>query len=395
MLKRIFALMFCGVLFLSFVACADSAGNTDSGSQQNSAETSTDSQSVGSGTDIVTDSSVSTSVEDTVDLWVYDDDIDHKFLACDTYNESIAVYDIARCNEVFDNLSKEFTVVWEWVAGEDTTCKGNPGSGLDAAKFRYSEHYKKDVVIACSSEGWAGIIDYETKTTLWETQIEGSNLHSVEMMPNGDMILVGSGDEGKLYYVPLSTGATEYTRTLFSPHGHGACYDPSTQWVWVLDYDEIYACQIADYGTKDANFVRVEGQSYNFLKTEQDKGGHVLAPVYGQPGKYWVTGKKMWIFDSKTLTLDQSYEDADVYADSEEVVNLKGIASFEDGTMVQTIAQWGGQTLTSVTCGGFRVLVREESDNAQAPVDVNVYRIYYRPNQREFYKVTTFTKNYQ
>ena len=374
-MKRIVALLFCGLLLCGLVACGESPVVPDS-----------DLPSTGASSD------AGTSDSEKPGAVLFDPDVEHKFLACDVLNHSIVVYDMNACDEVYDNLKNDRCIVWEWDADDDATCKGKPTAGLDAAKIRYSDYYECDVVIVCSSEGWAGIVDYETKTTLWETEIPGSNLHSVEMMPNGDLVLVGSGEEGKVYYVPLSANVTEYTATIDAPSGHGACYDPVNDWLWILDYDEIFACKVENYGEKDVALTRVNGKSYNFTTRNKEASGHVLTPVAGQPGKYWMAAERLWIFDSNEMTLSRSYEYAGVYS-AKESDWMKGVAHFEDGTMVQTVPKWGGKTLTDATCGGFRVIVREDDGSGKA--DVNVYKIVFQPRNREFYKVTAFSKNYQ
>ncbi len=380
MLKRIFALVFCGILLFSFAACGTQTPDTD-------VDTSSSVSSEGA-----SEGSSGVSSDKGSEEAVFDYEMEHKFLACDVLNHSIVVYDLNKCNEVFENLTKDTCIIWEWDSDEDKTCKGKPSSGLDAAKIRYSEYYEADVVIVCSSVGWAGVIDYETKTTLWEIEIPGSNLHSVEMMPNGDLVLVGSGDAGKVFYVPLSTGETSYTATLDAPSGHGACYDPTNDFLWILDYDEIFACKVENYGEKDVTLSRVKDKAYNFKVMQQEENGHVLTPVAGQPGKYWMAAKRLWIFDSNEMTLNRIFKDSGKYG-AQESNWMKGLAHFEDGTMVQTVPKWGGGTLTEATCGGFRVVVREEGEDGG--VDVNVTRVYFKPRNREFYKVTTFTKNYQ
>ena len=44
-------------------------------------------------------------------------------------------------------------------------------------KLLLTEYYKKDVVIVCSSNGWAGVIDYEEKKVLWQWSFGGGNFH--------------------------------------------------------------------------------------------------------------------------------------------------------------------------------------------------------------------------
>ena len=384
MLKKILSLLLCSVMLLSLAACGpteDPSGTNTAGSD------------APSGTEGGNDASSDDKKEG--DLVVYDPDIDHLFLATDICNHSIVLYDLDRCEDVYENLLTDKCVVWEWDADEDPNCKGNVGAGIDAAKYRYSPYYEKDVIIACSSSGWAGVIDYEEKTVLWEYAI-GSGPHSIEMMPNGDVVVACSGGEfeGKLSYVPLSAGATKPSHEIFCPSGHGVSYDPVNECLWVLEFEQVFAVNVQGYGTAKAKLVRLNGTGYDFGASKEDTSGHVLSPKYGEPGKYWVAGGKLWIFDTATEELSKVYPHSSAY--NHKSANwMKGVAYFEDGTMIQTVPGSGGDTTYDWSCGGFRITVLEESTGKVKKAVAKTHEIYFEKTDREFYKVHPFNKNYQ
>lgn len=307
----------------------------------------------------------------------------YAFFATDVRNHSIVVFDLALTEGDYQNLADgERCVVWEW--DEDSVSDGvdRRGGGFDAAKIRYSPYFEKDVVLVCSSGGWAGMIDFETKDIIWEWSPGRGNFHSIEMMPNGDVVVAGAGGDGRIYYIPLSSGLTEPSHSIGSPSGHGVVYDPANEWLWVLDYDEVYACAVSGYGTAEAALERVKGTNI-FLGSEKD--GHVLSPVYGEPGKYWCAiSAKVYLFDSTEKTLT---EVPDYYNDT----LVKGIASLPNQITVMSVAQTGNATY-DWSCGEIRIIEKKASADDTQQSNWIVTNIAFE--EREFYKVFPFTKDY-
>ncbi len=213
-MKKILSLLFCLILGCSLVACG----------QTTASPAGTDSEEVTSA------GSDSNGNEEKPTGWNgcnFDPETEHKFLATDIKNHSIVIFDLNRCRGNLDNLVNRTCVVWEWDADKDLNCKLKPGAGLDAAKLRYSPYYGKDVIVACSSSGWAGVIDYEKKTVLWEYQI-GGGPHSIELMPDsGDIVVAGSSGEGVLAFTAITNETKVYqdwdTNYVFAcvPYGNG------------------------------------------------------------------------------------------------------------------------------------------------------------------------------
>ena len=376
-MKRFFAMLLLFVMVFGLVACG---GNGETPSDTSSQETQ------GS-----TDTSSSTSTDNgKTEVKGYDDSIDHLFIATDIRAHSIVVYDLDLCDGDFKKLvDDDVALVWEWDADDDPNCKIKPGAGIDSAKIRYSPYYKKDVMIACSSSGWAGVIDYEKKSLLWEYKI-GDGPHSIELLPNsGDIVVACSSGSttGKLSIVPLSAGVTKPSHHIFVPSGHGVQWDPENEWLWVLEFTQVFACKVEGEGTKNARLVRINGTGDDFGGT--DASGHAFSPVYGQPGKYWVTAGKLWQFDTETETLTQSFNRFAAYNAN----SIKGIASFSDGTVVETVAGFGGKTAYDWSCGGFRIVTIEWSKGKVKQLQPKVTNVYFE--DREFYKVQPFNKNYQ
>ena len=327
------------------------------------------------------------------DEWVrrFDAEREHKFIACDITNHSIVVFDLNACNGDFQKLKEDaVSVVWEWDPEEDPACKtGGPNYGIDSAKYRYSAFYERDVIIACSSNGWVGIIDYNACRLLWEYKMK-SGPHSVELLPNGDLVVAVSNNPGALTYFPLSTGAKVPVHSIPSLYCHGVSWDPEREVLWVLEHDGVYAAVIENMGTMNGKIARLaSGAVFDYEET----GGHAFSPVYGKPGKYWASSARhLWQFDAETETLTRQFEYTKELTAPR---NIKGIASFSDGTVVEAFCDIGKRATRGWSCDGLRIVTLEESTGRVKQLRAVTTDVLFDPADREFYKVQPFTKNYQ
>ena len=372
MMKRILALLFCAVLAVSLFACGTPDASTDG-----------------------TDSDASASSGDTENKGpaLYDETMEHKFLVTDIKNGAIAVLDLNKCDGDWTKLTGDQCVVWEWVSSKCSTCKypNKVQAGIDDAKLRYSPYYKEDVIIACSSSGWAGIISYKTKEVLFEV-LPSNGPHSIELLPNGDFVVACSGGsnwstKGYLCYYPISAGVNSRSSELKVPSAHGVQWDPQRNLLWVLQYDGVISVTVEKYGTKNAT-LKKGGFSAYF--GDGDASGHDLSPVYGQPGKYWVTAGNVWSFDSERCTLNSSYKNQGKY----NAKNVKGIAYFADGTMILTPTGAGtGKSTYDWSTHTLQIVhIAMSEGRVKQPIG-KVTRVTF--TDREFYKVHTFSKDYQ
>ena len=373
MFKKILCLVLC-VIFVgaSFVACAEDPDDVD---------TSTDTET--------TSTTGPSNVGDNVAF--YDPDLEHKVIVSDIQHHSIVIFDLNYCDGDWKKLTEPGAVEWEWCADTDPNCKrsSSVGVGIDEAKLRWSDYYQKEVIIACSSAGWAGIIDYQKKTVLWEA-IPGDGPHSVELLPNGDLAVAcaGDGTYGYLRYYPVSQGTHDCSGMISMSSAHGVCWDPDEELLWVLWAGGISAVQIAGYGTAKAKPMLISGMTAD---TPSDNGGHDLMPVFGQPGKYWASGVRgLWLFDSQEMKISKGYTQSSVIS----IANVKGNAYFTDNTFVQAVAagntektsyEWSTHELRVITMGLSSGKVKEPK--------ATVTKVWF--NDREFYKAHALCDDYQ
>lgn len=106
--------------------------------------------------------------------------------------------------------------------------------------------------------------------------------------------------------------------------------------VWVLQQDGVIGVSVENYGTAKAKPVKREGAGASFpadsAGSARDGNGHDLSPMYGTPGKYWVSGGYgVWIFDAEKGVMNKGFPAS---ASAYDRGNVKGIAYFADNTMV-------------------------------------------------------------
>ena len=390
-MKKFLCFFFCVVLLASAAGC----------SGQPVAETDTSSVSQATDTEKADKSSssaklpgppVNAASPTDPNAVVYDKDMEHKIMVTDVKKGSIAILDLNKCT-AWKDITKRKSVVWEWnpYGAKNIRWPNYVGNGIDEAKYRYSEYYKSDVILACSSYGWAAVIKYPERNVLWEALVPDGP-HSIEMLPNGDVVVASSGGDlwqtkGMLFYYPLSSGSDSVYSTLQIPFAHGVQWDPQKECLWVVQMNGVVGVKVNGLGTKEGTLSVIEGTEVNF---RMDSAGHDLSPMYGNPGKYWVTGQNdLWLFDTEALTLTKEYEYRKNYTGK----SIKGIAYFPDGTMVRTLT--GSDPNASADCFTTALSFITLSTAAKDPSIVNASRWDVRFEDREFYKVRTFCKDYQ
>lgn len=372
MKKRILALFLVAILGITLVACTQNTPSTDTGSdtvqgtnsgseESSSSVTDTNSQSgtvsdtdsdvtdtsasittstttnttTNTSTNTNTSSSTSTKTEVQTpvvpDVPVYDETLDHKVILTDVTRGSIVVLDLDEREDDWRNMnwikSGAKTRIWEMDLGDSSIC---------GVKYRYSPYYQKDVILVTSSAGKAYILDYEEKTILWQVNdrinnnfdISLYNAHSIEMLPNGDIVIASSGyaeqgcsyENGGVHYYPA--GSTTRGDFYNLPFAHAVHWDPDNECVWTVGFEGVVALKVTGEG-KNARFSKINELSY----AKNQFTGHDLVPAFGMDGKYWISDNdSVYLYDSATQTLARSRD----YVASA----VKGIAYFEDGTMI-------------------------------------------------------------
>lgn len=258
---------------------------------------------------------------------------DRYVLITDSISKTAKVVDLSKLQLETANTLNEENTIWT---------SGTIDLGIDDAKLRYSSFYGKEVVILTSSSGYVAIVDYKECKTLWSTSLGNQVLpHAIEMLPNGDIVIACSGNDsadgtdvnGKLLYYQVKSTGWSNTSTVSLKSAHGVEWDDTNDLLWALGMDGLFAYQVTNEGVLE----QVEGKGFELPAC----GGHALSRDYENTDYLWITTAidKVMKFDVAKNQLLPTYNYADMAIDSDgrvfaHAVHIKGITSFEDGTIV-------------------------------------------------------------
>lgn len=314
------------------------------------------------------------SQKDVPDVPYYDETLDHKVIFTDNTMGGLVALDLDELNQQWGKIdwkrSEDFSAIWSADLNNKALC---------GVKYRYSPYYGTYVVLATASTGQAYVIEYRSKKILWSVDdcsyepsaVSLYNAHSIEMLPNGDIVIATSGygdnggryENGGLHYYPA--GSTTRSEFLSLPFAHAAVWDPSNKCLWSIGYEGVVAVKITGNGI-GASMTKIPEMS-----CEQSYfTGHDMAPAFGMTGKYWVSDSScVYLFDTATgeLTRHDGYSAASV----------KGMAYFEDGTFL--LSTWNTSLTLYVTTAEYDYKPR-----------LNVLYL-----SHQIYKIHTMTDKYQ
>ncbi len=241
-----------------------------------------------------------------------------KVLVTDQLHRALKIYD----------LRKEDWSEPDWVWTSDARTFTN----VDGAKYRFDPISKMDVIAFCSSGGYAGIVSYPVGEILSYITNAGHNPHSVEILPDGALVVASSTGNSVRIYERTQYGdaeLTEYTEVEV-PSAHGVLWDPDDEILWALGMGRLYAYEV----TEEHKMILLEDRSVNLPSA----GGHDLQPVYGTKDLFWITsGYNVIQFNKTTGEMSIRYPG---WGTVSALANVKGIGNFEDGTLV--LAQQNG-----------------------------------------------------
>ncbi|MBQ1272127.1 MAG: hypothetical protein IIY12_01345 [Clostridia bacterium] len=332
-----------------------------------------------SSTNSASNSSTSTSggTTEVPDVPVYDAKMDHKvILTDDTKNYSIVILDLDFLKQDWTRIdwlksANNFQPVWEW-KGSAAYC------GVTYRELSSSQKF----VLAVASGGRVDIVDYYKKKTVATLKNPSSvratdkrslyNAHAAEMLPNGDIVVACSGyaetgwnyENGGLRYYKRDGNTWTYKSYLSLPFAHAAVWDPSENCLWTVGFEGIIA---VDLNTATGTMTKNDAKSLKI----RNFTGHDMVPAFGMDGCFWVSDNgNVHLFDSaaKTLKISPFYSASQV----------KGIAYFEDGTMITSPAyQKSGQWYAS----SLYVYTTTEASNykpklQKAPTTAGIYKIH-------------------
>jgi hypothetical protein len=191
-------------------------------------------------------------------------------------------------------------------------------------KLRNSGFFGKQVMLLCTT-GSAAVVAYPNGEVLWMAHSPGSNAHSIELLPNGN-VAVAASTAGWVRVYASSQGpqATDYTQFSLAS-AHGVQWDPQNQVLWALGFDRLVALEVN--GTANPRIKEL------FSVELPTKNGHDLQPVTGDPDRLWVTtGTQVYQFVKSNRSFDSAYADQA----SISLSSVKSIGNFPSGQVVLT-----------------------------------------------------------
>ncbi|MFI5887890.1 DUF6528 family protein [Streptomyces sp. NPDC051554] len=173
---------------------------------------------------------------------------------------------------------------WTWSATDDPELADldpqrtwkNPSEAT--TRFLNGRQY----LLAGASGGLAAVIGYPDGHVYWATDAGNGNVHSLELLPDGN-VAVSASTPGVVRLYTASQGPRSSTYAEFTlPGAHSVHWDPLTRRLWALGTRNLVVLAVT--GPPDApHLTPVQSVA---LPTS---GGHDLSPVHSSPGRMWVT----------------------------------------------------------------------------------------------------------
>ncbi len=310
-MKKLFALLLCICLMIPLAACTENpTPSTDTGSTAPS-----DTSASQSGSTTQTDTSSDTGSENPDQP----KDSPNLVMATDFNSNRIVIYDM---DLLEPGVSLDLAEVWS---------TNSLGIAVNAGlKYREDTVFGDVIVLAL---GW--IISYPEGEILAKTNHFGTNPHSVEILPSGNLVLADAceGVGLRLYYtckyVDETSGNTqicqykEYDLT----GAHGVLWDPEYEVLWALGDSYLKAYEVVGEGE---NETLVEIPDMGIQLPGNSKLGHDLSADFSSKDHLYITtAENVFRFDKKTNEL--SSELARVGSSKLDRENVKGFGNNANG----------------------------------------------------------------
>ncbi|WJH36000.1 DUF6528 family protein [Paenibacillus sp. CC-CFT747] len=258
-------------------------------------------------------------------------------------SKKIKVYD-----PVVYNWDTRAAQKWEWTpssnAGYSSAEIAAWGGGSDA-KLRESSFWGGQIMATVSGSGLATIVSYPSGKELWSVVQGGSgtvNLHSIEVLPNGNCVTVGSV-EGKVRLYTSSQGNTNSIVLADLPGAHGVHWDNTRGVLWAIGDTTLVGIKIE--GTAAAPTYSVYRTVTIPLSDGQIPYGHDLWPVYGDTNRLWVAVNwRVWQYNITANSWESSYAGSDVLHNSGQMI--KSVGNVPSGQVVYTFPETSWVTHT-------------------------------------------------
>lgn len=262
--------------------------------------------------------------------------------------------------EIYDPTVTDWNIAdakkWSW---SPTTTLGFSVDEIN--RFGGGTDFKlRKSIAVISDNNMAAIITYPAGQRVWSKVISG-NLHSAELLPNGNIALAASDGNWVRVYA-ASQGADNATYAEF-PLGaaHAVLWDPEANVLWVTGQDQSNNAHILTalaVGGTNAQPELTELKQYRV--TLPTAWGHEISAYYGNKNLLWVTtngGEYVFNKSTKALTM----------APTNNLTFVKGMGNQPSGQIVLvrpdanrnprpqvscSLNNWSTSTIDFYTAGG-------------------------------------------
>lgn len=192
-----------------------------------------------------------------------------------------------------DDGSGTARVQWSWSPLSDRhladLSPAHTWRNVSEAKMRTLGGHR--MLLASASEGLAAVLTYPGAAVRWATVVPSVNVHSVELLPDGNVALAAS-DPGVVRVYAATRGPRSKEFAAFNLAGaHGVCWDDQRHLLWAVGDSQLVALQVTGP-------AHAPGLSLARSVTLPDPSGHDIDLVASAPGRIWVaTGDHVLQYD--------------------------------------------------------------------------------------------------
>jgi hypothetical protein len=262
----------------------------------------------------------------------------------------IAVGDQAsRCILLFDpdadNWNRKEALLWSYQVPPAMV------QLLNDMKLRNHPKLGGQWMVVCTS-GSAAIISYPEGKLERLVQVEGSNAHSVELLPDGQLAIATSTAGWVRVYGSSQEADSSYYAEYPLVSAHGVQWDPQRNVLWALGFEELVALEVAGTSARPELIETMKVA----LPT---RNGHDLQPVIGDRDRLWITsGSQVYQYIKSTNTFDSGYADRE----SISLSGVKSVGNQPSGRVILTrpkqgsLYSWTTDTVTLASPADVRVI---------------------------------------
>lgn len=180
-----------------------------------------------------------------------------------------------------------------------------------SASVKYREDTVFGDVILHTADYNATIVDYETKKTVWVAPgIAGWGVHSIEILPSGNIVTAGATD-GIVRLFNSANGVNKGDKVQYTDYGglagaHGVLWDPEYECLWALGAHELVAYEVLDNGDGTESLRRISGMGGPL--PNGNHGGHDLSADFSDSRYLWITSNRVLRFDKEEGTFSAKYK---------------------------------------------------------------------------------------